>query len=236
MTPTLPGTSKRVADKGRRPGHTAAMPSLRPLAAACSLVLMSALAAAQPAARPAATNSEAAAACERAARQSLATQGTPVADLKFIGTPALQPGLSNENQVVLQGAGSWRAAGGQRSFDYSCNVDLRTPEAVGVVIRDTTPATESAPARARREPDLSFVSPAACESSAAAALKQLWPRVSQISFDSSTRSLSQESASKAELHGHGRALPSPGSPSTHFGFDCEIDPRDGRILGTRVSG
>ena len=94
----------------------------------------------------------------------------------------------------------------------------------------------SSPARGTLEPDLSHLSPSACEASAAAALKKRWPRVSDISFDGSTRSLSQESPAKAELHGQGRALPAPGSPHALFGFDCEIDPRDGRVLGTRISG
>jgi len=149
----------------------------------------------------------------------------------------VQPSLSNDSQIVFAWLGSWRGANGVRSFEYSCNLDLRTPEAVGLVIRDSSPvATQAAPARPPPEPDLSHLSPAACESSAAAALKQRWPRVSQISFDSGTRSLLQESPSKAELHGQGRAQPAPGSPPTYFGFDCEIDPRDGRVLATRVSG
>jgi hypothetical protein len=186
--------------------------------------------------KPATDNADAVAACERAARQSLAPPAAQ-AEVKFAGTPTVQPNLSNDSQVVLQGAGSWRAASGMRSFAYRCSVDLRTPEAVGLVIRDTTPVSRQATAaRKGIEPDLSHLSPAACESSAAAALKQRWPRVSQISFDTSTRSLLQESAGKAELHGQGLALPEPGAPPTHFGFDCEIDPRDGRVIATRISG
>ncbi|MDQ6679499.1 MAG: hypothetical protein M3Y67_00850, partial [Pseudomonadota bacterium] len=72
-------------------------------------------------------------------------------------------------------------------------------------------------------------------SSAASALKRRWPRVSQISFDTDTRRFVQASPGKADFHGRGRALPEPGVPSALFGFDCEIDPRDGRVLGTRLS-
>jgi hypothetical protein len=87
------------------------------------------------------------------------------------------------------------------------------------------------------DPDISHLSPAACESSAAAALQQRWPRVSQISFDTATRSLTQQSAARAELHGQGRARPAPESQVlVHFGFDCTIDPRDGRVIGMRLSG
>lgn len=183
------------------------------------------------------TSAEALAACERAAQQSLASKGGPAAELKFNGVPTLQPDRSNDGQVVLRGGGTWRAAAGMRRFEYSCNVDPRTPEAVGLVLRDTTPAAAQArPAQSVLEPDLRQLSPGACEASVAAALKKRWPSVSEIKFDSGTRSLVQSSSSKAELHGQGRALPLQGSPYTLFGFDCEIDPRDGRVLSTRVSG
>ena len=189
-------------------------------------------------ARPATSASaDAVAACERAAQQSLASKGAPAAELKFSGAPTSQPDRSNDGQIVLRGAGSWRAAGGVRRFEYSCNVDPRTPEAVGLVLRDTTPAAAQArPAPSVLEPDLRHLSPGACEASVAAALKKRWPRVSEIRFEGGARSLVQSSPSTAELHGQGRALPLQGSPYTLFGFDCEIDPRDGRVLSTRVSG
>jgi len=137
---------------------------------------------------------------------------------------------------VLRGAGRSRGAGGVRSFEYGCNVDLHTSEAVGLVLRDTIViAAKREPQRAPAEPDLSHLSPAACESSAVQALKQRWPRVSQITFDAETRSFAQESAEQAALHGRGRAQPAPDVPATLFGFDCVIDPRDGRVLSTRVS-
>jgi hypothetical protein len=193
-----------------------------------------------PGASPAASASagaEAVAACERAARQSLESKGAPAAELKFNGPPSSQPARSNDGQIVLRGAGSWRAAAGVRRFEYSCNVDPRAPEAVGLVLRDTTPAAALArPAPSAIEPDLRQLSPGACEASVAAALKKRWPRVSEIKFEAGARSLVQSSSSKAELHGQGRALPLQGSPYTLFGFDCEIDPRDGRVLSTRVSG
>lgn len=189
-----------------------------------------------PAAKPAA-GAEAVAACEQAAQQSLATKGAPAAELKFNGPPASQPSRSNDGQIVLRGGGSWRSAGGMRRFEYSCNVDPRAPEFAGLVLRDTTPAAAQARAApAALEPDLRHLSPGACEASVAAALQKRWPRVSEIRLDSGARSLVQSSPTLAVLHGQGRALPLQGSPYTHFGFDCEIDPRDGRVLSTRVSG
>lgn len=177
------------------------------------------------------------AACEQSVQQSLASKGAPAAELKFNGVPSSQPDRSNDGQVVLRGAGSWRSAGAVRRFEYSCNLDPRNPEAVGLVLRDTTPvAAQAKPAQSMLEPDLRHLSPGACEASVAAVLQKRWPRVSEIRLDSGARSLVQSSPTKAELHGQGRALPVQGSPYTVFGFDCEIDPRDGRVLSTRVSG
>jgi len=185
---------------------------------------------------PAAAAADAAASCERAVRKSLASRAGPAADLRFSAGPTVQASLSNGGQVVMNGAGSWRSNSATRRFEYSCNLDPRNPEAVGVLIRDLTPpSAEPAATRAAIEPDLSNLSPAACESAAAAALKKRWPAVSQLSFDSSTRRLSQDSPSKALLRAQGRAQPAPGSPLTHFEFDCEIDPRDGRVTGIQVS-
>ena len=178
--------------------------------------------------KPAPTSADIVAACERAVREAL-----PVAqraDVSFNTVPAVQPRLSDASQTVLRGAGRVKA----RAFTYSCNVDAGSGEAIGVVLRQA-PAAESA-ARPAVEPDLSQVSPQACESRAAEALKKRWPSVSQISFDSTTRSLRQDAADRAELRGQGHALPTPNSPSTFFDFDCTIDPRDGRVLSARVSG
>jgi hypothetical protein len=178
----------------------------------------------------------AAEACERAARQTLNAKALQPVEVTFNAAPTVRPDLSSDSQIVLRGVGRWWGASGVRSFNYSCSVDLRTSEAVGLVMRDSTPvAAEAAPAHAPAEPDLSELSLAACESSAVEALKQRWPRVSQITFDSATRSFRQQSIIRAELHGSGRAMPAPRSPSTFFGFDCEIDPRDGRVLRTSVS-
>jgi len=190
-----------------------------------------------PASSPAAAAANAADACERAVRQSLASRAGPAAELKFAAAPAVQPNMSNGGQLVMNGAGSWRAGSGLlRRFEYSCNLNPRNPEAVGVLIRDLTPpSAEAASARAVIEPDLTNLSPAACESAAAASLKKRWPAVSQLSFDSATRRLSQDSASKAVLRGQGKALPAPGAPLTHFEFDCDLDPRDGRVTEMRIS-
>ena len=186
---------------------------------------------------PVTVDSEAAAACERAARQVLVAQAPGQIEFALAAAPAAQASNAGDGPMVLRGSARWRSATGLRSFSFSCNIDPRSSESVGLVMRDTTPAaSRPAPALKLAEPDLSHLSPVDCESGAAAALKRRWPGVSRISFDGATRSFLQKSADRAELHGQGRALPAADSPSTHFGFDCEIDPRNGRVLGVRLSG
>ena len=121
--------------------------------------------------------------------------GPPAGGGDLHRAPTVQPGPTIDGQIVLRGAGRWRAPTGMRSFTYTCNVDVKSSEAVAVVLRDTTPqaAAKAPPPRPPAEPDLSELSPAACESSAVAALKARWPRVSQISFDPRTRVFKQPS-------------------------------------------
>jgi hypothetical protein len=177
------------------------------------------------------------AACEGAARKTLAAQGVQAVEVAFDTAPVMRPRLAGDDTVVLNGAGRSRGAGGIRNFAYSCSVDARSSEIVGLVLRDSTPAKAAAPpAPAPAEPDLSRLSPAACESSAVAALEKRWPQVTKISFDIATRSFRQQDGNAAELHGSGHAIPTAGAPSTLFVFDCAIDPRDGRVIRTTVSG
>lgn len=195
------------------------------------------LAQSQPAAEGSATGDQkAAAACEKAVHELLATKGTPSAEVKFAASPTPQPRLSGEGQIVLQGAGSWQAGGASNSFAYTCNVDAESFEVAGIVMRDTSPASSKVtPVRSSLEPNMANLSPTACESSVAAILRKRWPRVSEISFESSTRHLNQSGPNMTELHGRGRALPAPGAAISYFGFDCEIDSRDGRVIKTQVS-
>jgi hypothetical protein len=187
---------------------------------------------------PEAASPAAVEACERSARQSVPGSGRFLVEVIFAAPPTVQPGPTIDGQIVLRGAGRFKSPTGMRSFSYTCNVDLKSSEAVAVMLRDTTPqpTAKAPPPKPPAEPDLSELSPAACESSAVAALKARWPHVSQISFDARSRVFKQPSASSASLHGSGKAVPSSDSPMRLFGFDCEIDPRDGRVLGVSISG
>lgn len=210
---------------------------LRRGALAASLLALAAQLPSPASAQSATVGTEELARCERAVRQALLPNGA-AAELRFAAAPSVQRPLPDDGRIVLQGEGKWRDAGTVRAFKYSCNIDAQGSDAVGVVIRQLSPAPDAAATAPKAmEPDLSHLSPAACESSAAAALKRRWPQVSQISFDVETRRLTQQSASRAELQGQGRAQASPGSPTlVHFGFECTVDPRDGRVIGMRLSG
>ncbi|MEO6362705.1 MAG: hypothetical protein ABIO71_05720 [Caldimonas sp.] len=189
-----------------------------------------------PSAQGQASVDAATAVCERSARQTLASQAAPT-EVVFTGSASLDASLSNDSQVVLRGSGRSRSAAGTRSFGYSCTVDLRTNEAVGLVLRDIAPAVvKAAPARPPAEPDLSALSPTACESSAVEALRKRWPRVAKITFDTGSRRFSQPSTSVAQLHGSGLAQPMPGAPNTVFSFECAIDPHDGWVIRTTIAG
>jgi hypothetical protein len=228
-----------------RSGHVALTIVLLALAALAFRAALAQTAAPALPATPAASaasaatvGAEALARCEGAVRQALVPQAGAATEVRFSATPPVPRSLPEGSQFVLQGEGQWREAAALRKFKYSCNLDPRSGEAVGVVIRQVDPPLAAqAESKPIKDPDLSHLSPSACESGAAVALQQRWPRVSQITFDTETRSLTQQSALRAELHGQGRARPSPESPVLmHFGFDCTIDPRDGRVIGMRLSG
>jgi hypothetical protein len=184
-------------------------------------------------AKPATGASALAAACERAARNTLRETRGAAAIAVFNAAPTPAPGTADAAEVTLRGSGQVRGASGARAFSYSCTIDARNNEVAGVVLRDAGTPERTAVARPV-EPDLSNVSPLACESAAAAALKQRWPGVSQIAFNAATRTLAQDSGASADLRGQGTAQPAPNSPSTHFTYHCAIDPRNGRVLATRI--
>jgi hypothetical protein len=188
---------------------------------------------AQPASAPPA-HREAAAACERAAQETLRDTRGATAAASFSAPPTALPGAADAGEITLRGAGRLRTASGLRPFSYSCAYDTRSATVTGVLLRDAG-APEGTPAPRSVEPDLSHVSPVACESAAASALKQRWPSVTHVSFNADTRQLSQDSSGTAQLRGQGSAQPSVREPATYFSYECRIDARNGRVLGLRIA-
>jgi hypothetical protein len=203
-----------------------------------SLALGSAAAGVWPATEaasaPSASRATAVAACERAALGTLRETRGAGTMANFSSAPALVPGAADASELTLRGNGQVRTASGSRSFSYSCTYDPRNDAVAGVVVRDLAPPERPATARAV-EPDLSQISPTACESAAAGALKRRWPGVARISFNADTRQLSQEAGGNASLRGQGNAEPSAREPATHFSYDCTVDPRNGRVVAVRIA-
>lgn len=229
---------------------------MKPTAAATSLVLVALAAgstafaqtAAEPAASAAAPTARAAAnglppatavqACELAVRATLRNARGAAAEVSFNAPPAALPGSADGGDLLLRGAGRARSGGNARTFTYSCTYDTRASSVAGVVLRDAAPADERAAAAPVRtvEPDLSRISPSACESAAATALKRRWPNVGRIAFNADTRSLIQDSAGTAKLEGQGTAQPQIGSElSSHFRYQCALDAASGRVLALRLA-
>lgn len=211
------------------------MRSLLPLTLAA---WAAAAAAADPASAPAAAAAPAnrgaiTAACERATQQTLRDTRGATAVATFAAPSSVLPGPADAVELTLRGAGQVRTASGTQAFSYSCTYDTGAGAVAGVVVRDAGSPAQAAAARGV-EPDLSHVSPLACESAAASALKRRWPNVSTISFSAVTRQLSQDAGGNANLRGQGMALPSAHDPATHFSYDCAIDPRNGRVMKVQI--
>ena len=85
------------------------------------------------------------------------------------------------------------------------------------------------------QPDLTHVSPEACESAVAAVLKDRHPRVGRIVFGSESRRLQPAANARIGLQGKGAVQPAPGMNALPFDYRCEIDPRNGRVLQAQAS-
>jgi hypothetical protein len=185
-----------------------------------------------PAAEPP-SRAGAAAACERAAQETLQSSRS-VGGVSFNAAPSTVPEAADASEMVLRGTGRVLSSSGSRPFSYSCNYDVQSRQVTGVVVSNAG-GTERKPAARSVEPDLRNVSPSACESSAAAALQRRWPSVGRIVFNSETRQLSQDASGQARLLGQGTAALQVGGPSTHFSYDCAIDARTGRVTGLQLA-
>jgi peptide-methionine (S)-S-oxide reductase len=223
------------AQRWRRWRHTLAT-MLRWIGPILSLAaLPGALAADAPASAPAVTQRGLAqAACERAVQSTLRDTRGGTATPAFNAAPVMVPGAADAAEITLRGAGQVRTAVGARPFSYSCNFEIASSTVTGVVVRDAAVAAAAAVVAKPVEPDLSALSPAACESAAAASLKRRWPSVSRISFNADTRQLSQDSGGMASLRGQGSAAPSLRDVERHFSYDCAIDARNGRVMKVSV--
>src|SRR5690606_29351512 len=120
------------------------------------------------------------------------------------------------------------------TFTYSCFYNTKSGETTGIVFRDTGGSAPVAEAAAW-QPDLSNVSPQACESAAAAALKEKHPRVGRIVLDADTRRVAPGPNGHLLLEGAGAVQRAPGMNANTFRYRCEFDSRGTRIVDVQTT-
>jgi hypothetical protein len=211
----------------------------------CTLVLALAAAAAsaQAPAEPAAPvasskvdNARALERCEASVAETLRKlRGKQADDVQFVPSQRVVT-PTDEAEIGVKGAGRYRAAGGGpgggNTFTFSCTFNAKTGLTSGVVLREADVAVRAA----AWQPDLSRISPDACESAVAQALKDKHPRVAQIALEPDTRRLQPAPDGRnVLLLGQGAVQRAAGMHAVPFSYSCELDPRNGRVLAVKTS-
>jgi hypothetical protein len=171
--------------------------------------------------------------CETAVAETVKRmRGKAAQELQFIGTKRkLLP--AEEDETGVRGEGRYSSkGGGLTSFSYSCAYNFKTGATSGVMFRET--GSGRATAESSWNPDLTNVSPDACETATAADLKQKYPRVARIAFGSDSRQLRPGIDDHTNLEGQGAVQRAPGMQLTPFNYRCEFA-RNGRIVSVQTS-
>lgn len=172
--------------------------------------------------------------CEASVVETLRkNRGPDAQDVQFVPaqrvvTPA------EDGDISVKGAGRYRGRGAGNSFSFSCSFSTKTGLTSGVVLREAGSGSGGR-AEAAWNPDLSRISPEACESAVAQLLKQKHPRVAQIAMEPDTRRLQRGADHHVLLLGQGAAQRAPGMNAVPFNYSCEVDPRNGRVLEVKSS-
>ena len=171
--------------------------------------------------------------CETAVAQTITRmRGREAQEVQFVGAKrALTP--ASDDETGVKGEGRYRGAAGRTMpFTYSCYYNIKSGETSGVVFRDTAAAAPSA--EPAWQPDLTNISPEACESAAAADLKERHPRVGRITLGSDSRRMRPGTNGRTVLEGRGAVQPAPGMNAVPFSYLCEFEGRGGRIVGVQT--
>ncbi|MBX3607677.1 MAG: hypothetical protein KF788_20555 [Piscinibacter sp.] len=202
------------------------------------LSLLSLLACAGAPAQSATPPSEMAKAAERCESEVAETirriRGKAAQEVQFIaGRRVLTPATDDETSV--RGEGRYRAGSGDAvPFTYSCAYNSANDSTSGALFRDV-PVQRAAAAEKAFEPDLTNISPEACESAAANSLKSKHPRVGRIVFGSDSRRMQPGANGLVQLAGQGAVQRAAGMNATPFAYQCEVNPRTGRVVGIHTS-
>lgn len=178
--------------------------------------------------------------CEASVEETLRkNRGAAAHDVQFV--PAQRTVTAgDEDDLNVKGAGRYRAAAataggaagrGGTTFTFSCTFNAKSGMTSGVVLREAGGAA----ARETWQPDMSRISPEACESAVAQELKIRHPRVAQIAFEPDTRRLEPGPDNRILLLGQGAVQRATGMNAVPFSYTCELDARSGRVLAVRTT-
>jgi len=170
--------------------------------------------------------------CEAAVAETVKRmRGRDVKDIQFTHASravAREPGTE---EFGVKGEGRYRSAAGAVPFTYRCAYNAKTGATSAAMFRE---AGAAPPDAAPWQPDLSRISPQACESAAAAILKDKHPRADRIVFDGSSRKL-EPVATLTALEGSGALTRAPGAPASPFTYRCEYD-ASGKVVRADAGG
>jgi len=172
-----------------------------PLHRAGLALLLLCAASAADAAQPG-TGKTAGEACESAVAETVRRmRGRDAQEVRFVGAKRALSPAPHGDETGVKGEGRYRGVtGGAVPFSYSCAFNTKTGATHGVVFKETGAALA---ADALWQPDLANLSPEACETATAAALKNKYPRVGRIVFDSASRALRPAPNARTGLEGQG---------------------------------
>lgn len=218
------------------PSQRTAMPYRLSILALC--VASHAALAAEPSPRePAPPNaSQAGDRCEQAVAETVSRmRGRDAKEVSFIVSRRVITPATEGQDLGVRGEGRYRAsaAGTAVSFTYRCAFDLGTGATSGVLFREAL--ATSAHGEPAWEPDLSRMSPEACEAAAATHLKQKYPRVGRIAFGSDSRRLRPAPNERTSLEGHGALQRAPGMNLVPFTYRCEFDGASGEPVSVQTT-
>ncbi len=182
----------------------------------------------QPAAAAPADTAKATDRCETEVSETIRRmRGRDAKEVQFLAAKRLAL-PSGDDETAIKGEGRYRGAGGSVSFTYSCAYNEASDATSGVVFRDAG-AARAAPEKTF-EPDLTNVSPEACEAAAAGALKRQHPRVGRINFGADSRRMQPGTNGRIDLVGKGSVERAPGMNLIPFSYRCQVEPRSGKVV------
>lgn len=159
-------------------------------------------------------------------------RGKEAQNVQFIG--AKRAVSTDGDDIGVKGEGRYHRGAATVPFTYSCAFNVVTGGTSGVVFREAA-GVAAARASAPWQPDLTNVSPEACETAVAAVLKDQHPRVAAIAFRSETRRLQPAGGAQVGLEGQGTLQRAPGMNPNAFRYRCEFDPRTGKVVTARAT-